>query len=132
MYDAENVAFRFSRLRRHLKANKLSLNTIKTELMFIGTNQNISQINNLIAVRVNGRLIKRAKKVKYLRLVVDENMKWDEHVAYISSKIRRNLGVMKRLSCDIPLDSLITFYLTLIEPYFRYCNTVRGNCEQGP
>ena len=36
MYDAENVAFKYSRLRRHLKANKLSLNPIKTELMFIG------------------------------------------------------------------------------------------------
>ena len=83
MYDAENVAFNFSRLRSHLKANKLSLNTIKTELMFIGTTQNITQINNLIAVRVNGRLIKRAKKVNYLGLVIDESMKWDEHVAYI-------------------------------------------------
>ena len=114
-----------------LKANKLSLNTIKTELMFIGTTQNITKINNLIAVRVDGKLIKRAKKVKYLGLVIDENMKWDEHVVYISSKIRRNLGVMKRLSNDIPLDSLVTLYLTLIEPYFRYCNTVWGNCEQG-
>ena len=113
------------------KANKLSLNTIKTELMFIGTTQNITKINNLIAVRVDGKLIKRAKKVKYLGLMIDENMKWDEHFAYISSKIRRNLGVMKRLSNDIPLDSLVTLYLTLIEPYFRYCNTVWGNCEQG-
>ena len=52
--------------------------------MFIGTTQNITQINNLIAVRVNGRLIKRAKKVNYLGLVIDESMKWDEHVAYIS------------------------------------------------
>ena len=77
MYDAENVAFKFSRLRRHCKANKLSLNTIKTELMFIGTTQNITQINNLKAVRVDCRLIKRAKKVKYLGLVIDENMKWD-------------------------------------------------------
>ena len=72
------------------KANKLSLNTIKTELML-----------------------------------------WDEHVAYISSKIRRNLGMLKRLSNDIPLDSLVTLYLTLNEPYFRYCNTVWGTCEQG-
>ena len=84
MYDAENVAFRLSRLRSYLKANKLSLNTIKTELMFIGTTQNITQINNFIAVRVDGRLIKRAKKVKYLGLVIDVNMKWDEHVAYVS------------------------------------------------
>ena len=70
-----------------LKANKLSLNTIKTEFMFIGTTQNITKINNLIAVRVDGKLIKRAKKVKYLGLVIDENMKWDEDVAYISSKL---------------------------------------------
>ena len=66
-----------------LKASKLSLNTIKTELMFIGTTQNIRKINNLIAVRVDGKLIKRAKKVKYLGLVIGDNMKWDEHVAYI-------------------------------------------------
>ena len=99
--------------------------------MFIGTTQNITKINNLIAVRVDGKLIKRAKKVKYLGFVTDENMKWDEHVAYISSKIRRNLGVMKRPSNDIPLDSLVTLYLTLIEPCFRDCNTVWGNCEQG-
>ena len=69
-----------------LKTNKLSLNTIKTELklMFIGTTQNITKINNLIAVRVDGKLKRRAKKVKYLGLVIVENMKRDEHVAYIS------------------------------------------------
>ena len=63
--------------------------------------------------------------------MIDENMKWDEHVAYILSEIRRDLGVMKWLSNDIPLDSLVTFYLTLIEPYFHYSNTVWRNCEQG-
>ena len=33
-------------------------------------------------------------------------------------------------SNDIPLGSLVTLYLTLIQPYFRYCNTVWGNCKQ--
>ena len=68
------------------KTNKLSLDTIKTELMSIGTTQNITKINNLIAIKVDGKLIRRTKKGKYLSLVIDENMKWDEHVAYISSK----------------------------------------------
>ena len=77
-------------------------------------------------MRVDSKLTKRAKKVKYLGLVIDENMKWDEHVA---SKFRWNLGVMKRLSNDIPLDSLVTLHLTLIEPYCRYWNIVWGNCE---
>ena len=49
--------------------------------MFIGTTQNVTKIYNLMAVRVDSKLTKRAKKVKYLGLVIDENMKWDEHVA---------------------------------------------------
>ena len=48
--------------------------------MFIGTTQNVTKINNLTAVKVDGKLVKRAKKVKYLGLVIDENMKWDEHI----------------------------------------------------
>ena len=62
----------------------------------------------------------------------NENMKWDGHVAYISSKVRWNLGLMKHLSNDIPLDSPVTLYFTSIAPYFHYCacNTVWGNCEQ--
>ena len=38
---------------------------------------------------------------------------------------------MKWLSDDIPLDSLVTLYLTLIESHLRYCDTVWGNYEQG-
>ena len=57
-----------------------------------------------------------------------ENMKWDEDVA---SKIRWTLGVIQRLSGNISLDSLVTLYLTLIDPYFCYCNIIWGNCEQG-
>ena len=102
-----------------VKAIKLSLNTIKTELMFISATHNITKMNNLIADRVDGKLIKRAKKLKYLGLVIDENMYGDEHVTHVSS-----------MPNYIPLDSLVTLYRTLTEPYFRYFNTVWGNCEK--
>ena len=83
--------------------------------MFIGTTQSIAKINSLIAVRVDGKLIKRAKKVKYLGLVIDENMKWDEHVPYISSKIRQSLGVVKCLSNDISLKTHATHHETILK-----------------
>ena len=35
---------------------------------------------------------------------------------------------MKRVRDSIPNDSLITLYKSLVEPYFRYCNTVWGRC----
>ena len=34
-------------------------------------------------VQVGDMMIKRVTKVKYLGLVVEENLSWDEHVEYI-------------------------------------------------
>ena len=53
--------------------------------------------DNLIAFGVDGELIKRAKKAKYLGIIIDETLTWVEHITYVSSKIKRNLRVMKRI-----------------------------------
>ena len=111
-----------------LKANRLNLNILKTEFMLIGTNWNLSKIGDLLALRISNHLIKRVHKAKYLGLVIDDKLSWKEHIRYISTKIRRNIGIMKRIKDCIPRDSLILLYRTLVEPYFRYCNTTWGNC----
>ena len=41
-----------------LKANKLSLNAIKTEFMVIGTSHNTIRFGNLLAIRIDDHLIK--------------------------------------------------------------------------
>ena len=64
----------------------------------------------------------------HLGLTVDDKLSWTEHTAYISAKIRRNIGVMKLSKRYIPNDALIMLYGTLVEPYLRYCNTTWGNC----
>ena len=107
-----------------LKANRLNLNTLKTEFMLIGTNWNLSKIGDLLALRI----IKRVHKMKYLGLVIDDKLSWKEHIGYISTKIRQNIGIMKHIKDCIPRDSLILLYRTLVEPYFGYCNTTWGNC----
>ena len=106
-----------------LIANKLSLNVFK-----IGTTQVLSRIGNLLAVRVNGELIRRVYKSKYLGLIVDDKLSWKDHIDLISSKIRRNIGVMKRVRENVPGEILILLYRTLSEPYLRYCNTTWGYC----
>ena len=103
---------------------------MKTKFMLTGSIKKIQPINNLIAIRVNGRLLKRVKRIKYLGSVVDENLTWDDHINYISVKIRRNIGILKRMRLTVPRESLVLLYKTLIEPYFRYCNTVWGYCNE--
>ena len=77
-----------------LKSNKLSLNALETEFMIIGTNRNVHNTTDLIAVRVDGALIRRVNKSRYSGLIVDDRLSCKEHISYTSSKVSRNIGTL--------------------------------------
>ena len=68
--------------------------------------------------------------VKYLGLIVDDTLTWSDHVEYISTKIRRGIGILKRTSKFLKEGSLLMIYSSLIAPYLRYCNIVWGQCNE--
>ena len=117
-----------------LKMNKLALNILKTEFMITDTSQRLNIIDQTpettrYIISVDGCQIRRVKSVKYLGLIVDDTLTWDKHVDYISTKISKNIGTVKRVRTFLPQHSLLTLYRTLTEPYLRYCNTVWGQCS---
>ena len=61
-------------------------------------------------------------------LIVDDRLSWKEHISYISSKVSRNIGILKRVRECVTKETLLIMYRTSIETYFRYCNTTWGNC----
>ena len=124
----EYVIPSLQRISDWLKANKLSLNAVKTEFMISGSNQRIKTFDGLIAIRVDDHLITRTNWTKYLVIIVDANLSWELQIDHISKKINKNIGVMKHIKSCVPKESLLMAYRTLVEPYFRYCNTVWGNC----
>ena len=67
-----------------LKANYLSLNVMKTELILTETTPNILKIGDLLAIRVQGHTIKRAYKVKHLGIVTDDKLTWKDHIDLVS------------------------------------------------
>ena len=118
-----------------LRHNSLGLNAIKTEFMIIGSHHRVRRLDSTpestpYIIQVGDIMIKRITKVKYLGLVVYENLSWDEHVKYISKKINRNIGIINRMRSILPHESLTTLYMTLVEPHFRYCDIVRGQCNE--
>ena len=84
-----------------LEASNFSLNVLKTEFILTGTTWNIFTIGDLLAIRVD----------------------------HVSLKIKRNLGIMKRVRNDIPKESLISRHRTMVEPYLKFCNNTRGKCS---
>ena len=119
-----------------LRCNKLSLNTVKTEFMLIGTQQKLERFDHdpaaapyMISAGTDCE-IKRMRIVKYLGLIVDDTLTWNGYVEYISTNIRRSIGILKRTSKFLKEGSLLMIYSSLIEPYLRYCNTVWGQCSE--
>ena len=105
---SDQLILEFTNILTWLKENKLSLNFIKTKFRLIGSVQKIQPLNNLIAIRVNGRLLKRVKKeFKYLGSIVDEKLTWDDHIDYNSVKIRHNISILKRMRLTVPRKSLV-------------------------
>ena len=74
--------------------------------------------------------IRWVRCVKYLGIIVDDTLTWEEHIEYISVKLKSGIGILKVTGKFLKRESLILIYRTLIEPYLRYCSTVWGQCNE--
>ena len=112
-----------------LQANKLSLNILKTEYMVIGTEQMLTQMESIPKIKIGSSYLKRVVKTKSLGLIIDDNLRWEEHIDYICSTTKQNVDIISRTKGVISPRSSIQLYKSLVEPYFRYGNTVWGLCN---
>ena len=76
-----------------LRLNSLFINVTKTEVMLFGTSQRLAKVDQF-SVSVNGSAIKRLTEVKYLGVIFDEHLSWNQHVL---SKAGRLVGLLGRL-----------------------------------
>ena len=51
-----------------LKANKLSLNALKTELMLLGTTRNIRKLGSPLAIGIDSHLVRRVHKYSWFAM----------------------------------------------------------------
>ena len=114
----------FAKVCEWLKNNKLSLNTVKTEFMILGTSQKLHQLDSDTSetpfkLLVHEHEIRRVRLVKYLGLMVDDCLTWEADVEYITGKINRGIGILKCVRHIVRKDSLMLLYQTMIEAYFR-------------
>ena len=107
-----------------LRANKLSLNVAKTELMIIGSRQRLNAQCEEINISIYDRTIKRVDHTKSLGLTIDAQLSWSKHVDEISKKVSSAIGALKRVRPFIPTDVAVQIYTALILPHFDYCSPV--------
>ena len=105
--------------------NKLSINLKKTHFMLFRKRR--AKFNITESLIINGVKINQIDKTKFLGVVIDPYLSFQDHILYLKGKIARGLGILYRGRKFFNVTTLLTLYNVFIYPYFMYCNEVWGN-----
>ena len=78
-------------------------------------------------LKINNNPISRVSSIKFLGVILDEQLKWKEHVSYIKSKISKCLGIFTKAKKVLHKRSLVQLYYSFMYPYLCYCIEVWGS-----
>jgi hypothetical protein len=102
---------------------KILLNDSKTNFMLFTKRK--SELPTSIQLS-SDIVIHRVKSVKYLGLVIDETLRWNEHIQIMSGKVASATGALWKLKKVLPLDTKKLIYSSLIETFFNYMSIIWG------
>ena len=114
------------RVAHWLCENKLTLNLDKTKSMIIGSNRKLGNVSSL-SLSIFDTDINTVSSFKYLGVMLSTNFTWIDHIEYISSKINKNLGLLRRIKHLLPHQARLLFYNSLVLPIFDYVDLVWGD-----
>ena len=90
-----------------LRKNKLSLNYNKSSYVIIGNRLSKKNTFNLTK---NNNVISQSNAVKYLGVILDNNLTWQPHIDKISEKLSKSCGMVFKLRHYVPLSTLKLIY----------------------
>ena len=77
------------------QANKLSLNESKTKFTLLHKSWDKDNFPlKLPILEINNFEIKRTTSIKFLGIMVDENLTWNGHIRILENKLSKNIGLL--------------------------------------
>ena len=74
--------------------------------------------------------IEQLKTVKFLGVLIDEDMKWKSHISNILTNVSRNVGIINKMRDYLPQHILLLLYNSLVLPHLNYCIILWGCCNK--
>ena len=104
------------------KVNKLSINFNKTEFMVVTTKQKKPELK----VSIDNNPIKQSHHIKYLGVLIDDNLNWKQQIKEQCSKVARASWALNQLKHFVDEQTLRSVYHCLIYSHLQYCIIVGG------
>ena len=67
----------------------------------------VSKQKKALDIKIRETNITKVSTVKFLGVMLDENIPFKDHVNKVTSNISKSVGVMKRLHCQLPANVMV-------------------------
>ena len=107
-------------------ANKLTLNVDKSSFTIFKCRGN--RIQNLPShIEFQGYQIKRSTHIKFLGIIIEENLTWNLHINELCNKLKRLFHIFYNIRDFLSKENKKTIYYTLIYSRIKYGITLFGH-----
>ena len=120
-------------VNNYMILNKLHINM--TKCCFIHFKPNLRSLNaemndESLELKINGKTIKKVSSTKFLGVIIDEKLNWDDHVKDLKRKLSYATATLSRIRKFIPENLHKDLYYTLFESILTYGISVWGGISQ--
>ena len=78
---------------------------------------------------LDGTQLESVNKYKHLGLMIQDNLKWNDHVHKISIATSKRVNILNHLKYKLDRKTLETLYISYIRPLLEYGDVVWDNCN---
>ena len=122
------VNYDLKQLSKWLRANKISLNASKTEvLIFTHKNKQMayrSKEGKLVPwelkIKIDGKKIFPSPFVKYLGVIIDSKLNWKFHLEQLTVKLSRAIGMLAKIRHYVDKNTIIMIYHGIFSSIMQY------------
>ena len=86
----------------------------------------VREYGNENILKLGNTKLKKVDKVKFLGVVIDEKLNWEEHVKHMTQKLNSSIVMTKRIIKFIPKSEYMKIYDALFKSHLCYCISTWG------
>ena len=123
IHTIETVNCEVKNISQWFKANKLLSNITKTKYTLFHKYSIKDKIPlKLPTLKIGNKVIEKTPSIKFLGVMLDENVSWRYDIKTVENKLSKNIGLLCRAKQFLDETSLKTIYFSYIHSFLNYAN----------
>ena len=88
-----------------------------TQMNYIVFKSKKKKLKYEIKITIENDNLAHVKNTKFLGMIIDHHLTWNDHINYVANKIAKTTGILNKTRNFLKIDTLTTLFHSLIYPY---------------